>query len=291
MGRVRTKTVKKAARVIIEKYYTKLTLDFDTNKRIIEEVAVIPSKPLRNKVEMIAATRWVSMMTKILYTNFVWHVITKRTANWPDKLPLPLKYLIIYKIIIYIRIADGIFILMKQYPDESYHDSMILISKIRLPGSSLTWWRDSSAPPWEESPSSSRKRREKEGTTTCPMSPSSRRWDKRDCSISALFDQDLSCFLRCLLLHKCQITTCRTSPFTHHIWCKCLEACSQIPIWTSFMQFLIFKSFSGCHRGWCWDQGDAEDDGFPVHPRPADDHQQQTRILQQILKMCSFVTM
>ena len=50
MGRVRTKTVKKAARVIIEKYYTKLTLDFDTNKRIIEEVALIPSKPLRNKV-------------------------------------------------------------------------------------------------------------------------------------------------------------------------------------------------------------------------------------------------
>merc|ERR1712109_19779 len=50
MGRVRTKTVKNAARVIIEKYYTKLTLDFDTNKRIIEEIAVIPSKPLRNEI-------------------------------------------------------------------------------------------------------------------------------------------------------------------------------------------------------------------------------------------------
>ena len=32
------------------RYYTKLTLDFDTNKRIIEEIAVIPSKPLRNKI-------------------------------------------------------------------------------------------------------------------------------------------------------------------------------------------------------------------------------------------------
>ncbi|CAD7082351.1 unnamed protein product [Hermetia illucens] len=50
MGRVRTKTVKKAAKVIIEKYYTRLTLDYHTNKRICEEVAIIPTKPLRNKI-------------------------------------------------------------------------------------------------------------------------------------------------------------------------------------------------------------------------------------------------
>eukprot|EP00439_Symbiodinium_sp_Y106_P038927 s3063_g4.t1 len=50
MGRVRTKTVKKAARVIVEKYYSKLTLDFQVNKKITEEVATIPSKRLRNKI-------------------------------------------------------------------------------------------------------------------------------------------------------------------------------------------------------------------------------------------------
>merc|ERR1711897_129590 len=50
MGRVRTKTVKKAARVIVEKYYAKLTLDFQMNKKIAEEVATIPSKRVRNKI-------------------------------------------------------------------------------------------------------------------------------------------------------------------------------------------------------------------------------------------------
>lgn len=49
-GRVRTKTVKKASRVLIEKYYPRLTLDFQTNKRICDEVAIIQSKRLRNKI-------------------------------------------------------------------------------------------------------------------------------------------------------------------------------------------------------------------------------------------------
>ena len=50
MGRVRTKTVKKSAKVVIERYYPKLTLDFETNKRICDEIAIIASKRLRNKV-------------------------------------------------------------------------------------------------------------------------------------------------------------------------------------------------------------------------------------------------
>merc|ERR1711990_938087 len=42
MGRV--------SRLIIERYYTRLTLDFHTNKRICDEIAQIPSKKLRNKI-------------------------------------------------------------------------------------------------------------------------------------------------------------------------------------------------------------------------------------------------
>jgi len=47
---VRTKTVKKSSRTIVEKYYPKLTLDFHTNKRVIDEIAIVPSKRMRNKI-------------------------------------------------------------------------------------------------------------------------------------------------------------------------------------------------------------------------------------------------
>lgn len=50
MGRVRTKTVKKSSRLLIERYYSKMTLDFHTNKKILGEVAIIQSKRLRNKI-------------------------------------------------------------------------------------------------------------------------------------------------------------------------------------------------------------------------------------------------
>merc|ERR1712178_283720 len=50
MGRVRNKTVKRASKKVIERYYQRLTLDFNTNKRICDEVTMIPSKKLRNKI-------------------------------------------------------------------------------------------------------------------------------------------------------------------------------------------------------------------------------------------------
>merc|ERR1711890_21358 len=50
MGRVRTKTVKRASKVMIERFYPKLTLDFETNKRLTSELAIIQSKRLRNKI-------------------------------------------------------------------------------------------------------------------------------------------------------------------------------------------------------------------------------------------------
>ncbi|KAL5111569.1 40S ribosomal protein S17 [Taenia crassiceps] len=50
MGRVRTKTVKKAARILIESYYSKLTRDFHINKRVTADVAIVGSKRLRNRI-------------------------------------------------------------------------------------------------------------------------------------------------------------------------------------------------------------------------------------------------
>merc|ERR1712085_218142 len=50
MGRVRTRTTKRSAKIIVEKYYQRLTLDFQTNKKICDEVASIQSKRLRHKI-------------------------------------------------------------------------------------------------------------------------------------------------------------------------------------------------------------------------------------------------
>ena len=50
MGRVRTKTIKRASREVIEKYFYKLTEDFDVNKKILDAVAKISTKRLRNRI-------------------------------------------------------------------------------------------------------------------------------------------------------------------------------------------------------------------------------------------------
>merc|ERR1712146_549597 len=39
-----------SAKIIVEKYHQRLTLDFQTNKKICDEVASIQSKRLRNKI-------------------------------------------------------------------------------------------------------------------------------------------------------------------------------------------------------------------------------------------------
>ena len=83
MGRVRTKTVKKAARVIIEKYYTKLTLDFDTNKRICEEIALIPSKPLRNKVSNYSIPSFQVMKQLLMHKSYDLVITKERPTDDP----------------------------------------------------------------------------------------------------------------------------------------------------------------------------------------------------------------
>ncbi|XP_053432072.1 40S ribosomal protein S17-like [Nycticebus coucang] len=60
MGRVSTKTVKRATPVIIKKYYRRLGTNFHT-KRVCEEVAFIPSKRLHNKTADCATPlmKWI----------------------------------------------------------------------------------------------------------------------------------------------------------------------------------------------------------------------------------------
>lgn len=50
MGKVRNETIKKFARSIIEKYPDKFSRDFENNKKLLEEVADIQSKKLKNKI-------------------------------------------------------------------------------------------------------------------------------------------------------------------------------------------------------------------------------------------------
>ncbi|EPY30772.1 small subunit ribosomal protein S17e, partial [Strigomonas culicis] len=50
MGKIRTKTVKRASRLVVEKYFSKLNNDFYRNKRVIMDVTITRSKKLKNKI-------------------------------------------------------------------------------------------------------------------------------------------------------------------------------------------------------------------------------------------------
>jgi small subunit ribosomal protein S17e len=43
---------------MVEKYYSRLTVDFQTNKRVCDEIAIIPTKRLRNKIAGYITVRY-----------------------------------------------------------------------------------------------------------------------------------------------------------------------------------------------------------------------------------------
>ncbi|AEK19598.1 30S ribosomal protein S17e [Methanococcus maripaludis] len=50
MGRIRQTFIKRTGEELIEKFADKFTSDFEENKKAVEEVAMISTKPLRNRI-------------------------------------------------------------------------------------------------------------------------------------------------------------------------------------------------------------------------------------------------
>jgi small subunit ribosomal protein S17e len=50
MGKIRTKTTKRAARQVVEKHFSRLGKDYYVNKRVILDVTLGNSKKLKNKI-------------------------------------------------------------------------------------------------------------------------------------------------------------------------------------------------------------------------------------------------
>lgn len=73
MGRIRNKVVKRAAKQIVEKHYIRLDTDFHLNKRVTEQVAIIQSKRLRNKV-----AGYVTVLMKRIQKGFVKGICIKK---------------------------------------------------------------------------------------------------------------------------------------------------------------------------------------------------------------------
>ena len=50
MGRIRQTFIKRTGDKLIEKFGNRFTRDFETNKKIVEEIALISTKRLRNRI-------------------------------------------------------------------------------------------------------------------------------------------------------------------------------------------------------------------------------------------------
>jgi len=50
LGRIRQTFIKRTGDELIEKFEDKFTRDFETNKKVVEEVALISTKRLRNRI-------------------------------------------------------------------------------------------------------------------------------------------------------------------------------------------------------------------------------------------------
>jgi small subunit ribosomal protein S17e len=50
LGRIRQTFIKRIGDELIEKYKDRFTTDFETNKKIVQEVALISTKRLRNRI-------------------------------------------------------------------------------------------------------------------------------------------------------------------------------------------------------------------------------------------------
>lgn len=50
MGRIKTALIKRVTKKLVEEHGDKLTTDFKENKKVVDEVAIVQSKKLRNVV-------------------------------------------------------------------------------------------------------------------------------------------------------------------------------------------------------------------------------------------------
>jgi len=50
LGKVRTEQVKRISRKLLDRYEGKFTMDFETNKKLVDTLTNISSKKLRNRV-------------------------------------------------------------------------------------------------------------------------------------------------------------------------------------------------------------------------------------------------